>query len=684
MNILSYFSAENSTNQQKKSQLVPEIGLVAIVISVIAMMIIPLPVLIVDLLVAVNMMTGILVLLTVLYIKEPLDFTSFPSVLLISTLFRLSLSIATTRLILGNGEAGEIITTFGALVAGGNLVVGLVAYLIIVVVQFVVIAKGAERVAEVAARFTLDAMPGKQLSIDSDLRAGLVDKEDARRRRHELELESKLHGSLDGAMKFVKGDAIASIIIVITNLIAGFIIGVLQRNMTASDAMQHYSLLSIGEGLVGQIPALLSAMAAGMLVTRGASDARDHNLGASVARQLVANPRVLLFAGAITLMMAAVPGFPWLVFVLLAGVLGLGGVWSSSSLRPKLEGAIERFAPVRALTGFGRRESPPRTLTMVPSALPPVLPLLLELRLPIANKGHAEAVRSCIAGRIEALQFGLGISLPPIAIHFVPLNGHRCDWRLLAFEAPIGAGDIDFDGAADQDYVAVDLADAIVRVLRRHVTLFIGIQETTDLLNQTGADYPEVVKEAVRNVSIASIAEVLRNLVSEGLSIRHFRDVLEAIADIATRETDPGPLSDLVRVALKRYLLAQYAPEGVLNALAAAPALEAMLRDTLINRDTDGPQAIALDPEQARRIISIIADDAAATGSAVLLVSFDIRRALRQLIAADLPDLPVLAFNELAPTLKLRMNGHVQLPPQSLPAPLDTALADTDMTSDYR
>src|SRR5688500_1656876 len=290
------------------------------VMAIMALMVLRLPTAVIDVLVAVNIACGVVLLLIALYVKHPVAFNSFPSVLLISTLFRLSLSVATTRLILLDGDAGHIIEAFGNFVAGGNLVVGIVVFIIITIVQFIVIAKGAERVAEVAARFTLDAMPGKQLSIDSDLRSGLIDKDEARRRRTLLEHESQLNGALDGAMKFVKGDAIASIVIVIVNLLGGLTIGVMQRGLPAGEAMQLYSILTIGEGMVAQIPALLSAMAAGLVVTRSASDGNDSHLGDTIGRQISAHPRALMMTSVISALLALVPGFPTLVFLGLAVV----------------------------------------------------------------------------------------------------------------------------------------------------------------------------------------------------------------------------------------------------------------------------------------------------------------------------------------------------------------------------
>src|SRR4051812_20043729 len=330
------------------------------VLAIVALMILPIPLVVVDTLVAANVLSGVGLLLLAIHIPGPTAFASFPSVLLLTTLFRLSLSIAITRLILIDADAGHIIQTFGQLVAGGNLVVGIVVFLIITVVQFIVIAKGAERVAEVAARFTLDAMPGKQLSIDSDLRSGLIEKDEARRRRRHIEVESQLHGALDGAMKFVKGDSIAGIVITIINILGGLTVGVLQRGLPLGDAVQTYSILTIGDGLVGQIPALLSAIAAGLIVTRTAGEDHDEHLGASIAREIRRHPRVILTGGALAFLLALVPGFPWPVFLVFGVVLVGSALWARRNESTAVRGLLERVgvplpavaAPVVASNGL--------------------------------------------------------------------------------------------------------------------------------------------------------------------------------------------------------------------------------------------------------------------------------------------------------------------------------------------
>ena len=336
MSIQAFLQTENQPRGGIISN-VSDIALAIGIVAIIALMVLPLPVLILDTLVAVNIVIGLILVLMGVYITSPLQFSVFPSVLLISTLYRLALSVATTRMILLHGDAGHIIDTFGNMVAGGNIVVGLVVFLIITLVQFIVIAKGAERVAEVAARFTLDARLGKQLSIDSDLRSGLIDKDEAKRKRRAIELESKLHGSMDGAMKFVKGDAIAGIVIIIINLLGGLAIGVLQLDMELNAAMAKYSILTVGDGMVAQIPALLGAMSAGLIVTRATDEQTDRHLGDSIQKQLTAIPRVSLVAGALCLLLAVVPGFPSAVFVTLGLILLVSGALLIPVWRSRLE-----------------------------------------------------------------------------------------------------------------------------------------------------------------------------------------------------------------------------------------------------------------------------------------------------------------------------------------------------------
>ena len=630
-----------------------DIVLVAGIVAIIALMIVPLPTWAIDVLVAANIAGGVLLLLLAIYVANPLEFSVFPSVLLISTLFRLALSIATTRMILLHGEAGHIIETFGHMVAGGNLVVGLVVFLIITVVQFIVIAKGSERVAEVAARFSLDAMPGKQMSIDSDLRSGLIDKDEARRRRRVLENESKLNGSLDGAMKFVKGDAIAGIIIIIINLLGGLAIGVMQIGMTMGDAAIKYSILTIGDGMVTQIPALLGAMSAGLLVTRTTDDEHDKHLGDAIGRQLTAKPRVLLVAGGLCLLFAMVPGFPAVVFVLLGVALFTSGAMQTPALRARWE----RFAQPKVAAVRRRAAEAPALMSTDAAPPRPTVPLLLELP---AGRLSADASRELLHGLegvLDHFQLYLGLRLPRIDVHAVQLDESEQEdedatgWRLLAHEVPVA------QGALPSENTAQALADAVRESLRRHTALFLGTQEANHLLTRASVDLPDVVKETLRALPLARVAEILRRLVEEEVAIRNLRDILETLSDAAQREKDVYALTELVRIGLKRQLCYRHAPDGRLHALLLEPSLEEMLRGAV--RVNGGAQQLALDPVQMSQLMQRFAEAVQQHRPAAIVTAVDIRRHVRKLIEADCFDTPVLSYHELMPTLQLEVLARV-------------------------
>jgi len=628
-----------------------DLVLVAGVVAIIAMMILPLPSWMIDLLVAVNIASGLVLLLLGLYIASPLEFSVFPSVLLITTLFRLALSIATTRMILLEGHAGHIIDTFGKVVAGGNLVVGLVVFLIITVVQFIVIAKGAERVAEVAARFSLDAMPGKQMSIDSDLRSGLIDKDEAKRRRRLVELESKLHGSLDGAMKFVKGDAIAGIVIIVINLLGGLAVGVMMLEMDIGSAMTKYSILTIGDGMVAQIPALLGAMAAGLIVTRTNDDENEKHLGDAIRRQLAAKPRVLLVAGGLCVLMGLVPGFPTLVFLLLALVAAGAGVLLTPAWRERLRRL--RHPVMRGLVD--RLDAPlPVTATALPPPRPAV-PLLLSVPAQMLAAEDAQALKRALEDVLDEFQLQLGLTLPRIHLH--GQNGAAADearWELLAYEVPIAHGTLPAQDAHEA------LVEAARQALRRQAPLFLGIQDTTNLLTRASADAPDVVKEVLRALPLQRVADVLRRLVGEQVSIRNLRDILEALAEAGQRDKDAHALTEYARVALRRQISHRAAPEGRLGAVMLEPALEELLRQAV--RVSGGVSQLALEPEVARRIAASVAESVATNRPAAVVTAIDVRWHLRKLIEPDCFDTPVLSYHELMPTLQLDVMDRVAVP----------------------
>jgi type III secretion protein V len=648
MSMSAYFRSA-STAREGVFARYSDLVLVAGVIAIVALMVLPLPLWLIDLLVAANIASGLLLLLLAIYIGSPLEFSVFPSVLLMTTLFRLSLSIATTRMILLHADAGHIIATFGKVVAGGNLVVGLVVFLIITVVQFIVIAKGAERVAEVAARFSLDAMPGKQLSIDSDLRSGLIDKDEAKRRRKSLELESKLHGSLDGAMKFVKGDAIAGIVIIAINLLGGLAIGVMQQDLAIGLAMNKYSILTIGEGMVAQIPALLGAMAAGLIVTR-TSDEEDKHLGDAIRKQMSAKPRVLLVAGGICLLMAVVPGFPAPVFIVLALITAGSGVLLTPALRDKL-----RAVKHPALRGLvNRMDIQQQVATTAVLQQRPAVPLLLRVPSALLATEGARALTNGLEGVLEEFQLNLGLTLPRIHVHGESGEAIAGRWELLAFEVPIAQGTL------PRQSPHTGLIDPVRQALRRNAPLFLGVQDTTNMLTRASAEVPDVIKEVLRTLPLLRVAEVLRRLVSEQVSIRNLRDILEALSEGSQRDKEAHSLTEFARIALRRQISHKVAPQGKLKAVMLQPALEDLLRQAV--RVSGGVSQLALEPETARRIVDAITGSVGRHRPAALITAIDIRWHLRKLIEPECFETPVLSYHELMPTLQLEVLDRVDVP----------------------
>ncbi|WP_202905347.1 type III secretion system export apparatus subunit SctV [Luteimonas abyssi] len=649
-------------------------------VTIITVMILPLPLWLLDSLVAVNISIGFGLLLLGIYIPTPVAFSSFPSVLLLTTLFRLAISIAITRSILLNAEGGHIVETFGTLVAGGNLVVGLVVFLIITVVQFIVIAKGAERVAEVAARFTLDAMPGKQLSIDSDLRAGLIDKDEARRKRRLLETESQLHGSLDGAMKFVKGDAIAGIVIILINLLGGLAIGVLQRGMPLAEATRVYSILTIGDGLVSQIPAILGTIAAGLVVTRTTGEIEDRHLGDAITRQVSGQPRVLLITGCLAMLMTLIPGFPWPVFL----VLGLS-LLAMSAWRYRYD-----FEHLRKLFRVSDEELVASQVREESEELAPPPPLQLEVATSLADRFGQEALRSRIAEitQHQREEYGVPVPAPKLRVNHALDEG---EYRLSAYGARLASGRVRTDArlrpaapgadasarlpgffpalagewtseADEQAREPLDvLADHARGALQRRLGGFLGIQETSNLFGRMQRDYPDLVKEMLRVVAPQRVAEVLRRLAEEGVPIRNLRDAFEAITDVGGREKDVVLLTEYVRVALKREIADRYADvERTLHVLIIHPELEDKLRQSV--RVAGGASQLAISPELAARLgaeVRAHLGRQAPGVKPVLLCSLDVRRHLRKLMEIDFFELPVLSYQELAPDLRIVQAGQI-------------------------
>ncbi|CAI1009092.1 type III secretion system export apparatus subunit SctV [Serratia quinivorans] len=641
-----------------------DIVLAVMLIMAVFMIILPLPTLMVDLLIAINLTISLMLLMIAIYVREPLEFSAFPAVLLITTLFRLSLSISTTRLILLQHDAGDIVYTFGNFVVGGNLGIGLIIFTIITIVQFIVITKGSERVAEVGARFSLDGMPGKQMSIDGDMRAGVIDAQEARRLRSLVQKESQLYGAMDGAMKFVKGDAIASMIIILVNIFGGVAVGVWVHDMSASEALQTYAVLSVGDGLIAQIPALLISITAGIIVTRVPGQERQ-NLAGEIAQQMSHQPKPLFLAAGMLLLFALLPGFPSLIFLSLALLLGGGGVMLQRS---------------RVRQQTLRREEPSLQPGSVPLLLylPPELyssdtlpQALLSLRwrlfeqmgllVPLAELRCGEPGTVCRVAlyQEEILSLPLAtddvlLSPPPAALVATPLFGSLSVWHgqraaLAGFEQQSQClqGDERFIWCVEQTVL-------------QHAKEFIGIQETRVLMDAMEENYGELVKELQRQLPLGKIAEVLQRLVEEGISIRDLRTIFEALMLWSMKEKDVLTLTEYVRIALRRHIIRHYCnDERWLPVWTVGNGLEDIIRESI--RQTATGSWCALEPQQIARIIEQIRAALGESGRGLLITAIDVRRYLRNMLETERLDVHVLSYQEVGDDAPLQVLGNIEL-----------------------
>lgn len=681
-----------------------DIVLAVLLVAIIFMMILPLPTWLVDVLIGINMTISAMLLMVAMYLPSPLAFSSFPSVLLITTLFRLGISIATTRLILLQGDAGHIIYTFGNFVVGGNLVVGLVVFLILTIVQFVVITKGAERVAEVAARFSLDAMPGKQMSIDGDMRAGTIDMDEAKRRRTIVEKESQLYGAMDGAMKFVKGDAIAGLIIVAVNMLGGILIGTMQKGMSASHAAKTYSVLTIGDGLISQIPALFIAICAGMIVTRVQTGDGPSNVGKDIGAQILSQPKALLIAAIVALGMGSIPGMPFLTFLVLALVLGGIGMTLQRGTRKVTNEKTGEITEVPAMQAAA--EPPRKSKTDAGEEFSPTVPLLMDVASDLKNSFDAEVLNEELLKIRRALYFDLGVPFPGIQLRFND-NLAANSYNILLSEVPVSQGKLrhgyllvrestqNLDALQiiyEEDkkflphiatlWVNDTLKDPLSKagisfmdpshiltyhlafVLKKYSADFLGIQETKFLLASMESRFPDLVKEATRVLPMQKIAEILQRLVSEDISVRNLRTVLEALIEWGQKEKDSVLLTEYVRSSLKRHISYKYSSgQNVLPAYLLAPSVEDTVRGAI--RQTSAGSYLALEPSISKRLVESIkrtvGDLSLSSQKPVLLTSMDIRRYLRKMIEQDLYELPVLSYQELTQEINIQPLARIEI-----------------------
>ncbi|OHX10803.1 EscV/YscV/HrcV family type III secretion system export apparatus protein [Chromobacterium sphagni] len=668
----------------------PELLILLLMVMIIAMLIIPLPTYLVDFLIGLNIVLAVLVFMGSFYIDRILSFSTFPSVLLITTLFRLALSISTSRLILIEADAGEIIATFGQFVIGDSLAVGFVVFSIVTVVQFIVITKGSERVAEVAARFSLDGMPGKQMSIDADLKAGIIDADGARERRTVLERESQLYGSFDGAMKFIKGDAIAGIIIIFVNFIGGISVGMTQHGMDLSTALSTYTMLTIGDGLVAQIPALLIAISAGFIVTRVNGD--GDNMGRSIMSQLLGNPFVLAVTAVLALAVGMLPGFPLPVFLLLAAALG--GLFyykqrkAKAGVAGKSAGAAAGSAGAQAASAG--QDSSLGLIGNLDKVAAETVPLILLV--PAARRAALEEAQ--LAERLRSQFFiDYGVRLPDMLLRgsdkladnrvAVLINEIRADEFELHFDLlrvvnyadevealgirPLLANQCAWVTAADGDKLAKlgyqlrpaldELYHCLAALLARHVNEYFGVQETKHMLDQLEGKYPDLLKEVLRHATVQRIAEVLQRLLAERISVRNMKLIMEALALWAPREKDVINLVEHVRGALARYICHKFASGSELRAVMVSAEVEDLVRKGI--RQTSAGAFLNLEPAASDELMDLFALGLDGLGVAhkdmVLLASVDVRRFIKKLVETRFRELEVVSFGEIADSVSVNV-----------------------------
>ena len=673
---------------------------------IVGMLIIPLPTFLLDMLITMNFTLALLMLLVSVSIREPLEFSVFPSLLLFATLFRLAINVSSGRLILLNGQAGLVIAAFGNFVVGGNYVVGFVVFIVLVVIQFVVITNGAGRVAEVSARFTLDAMPGKQMAIDADLNAGLINEEQARRRRRKIEREADFYGAMDGASKFVKGDAVTGIVLIVVNLIGGLTIGILQKHLPFSQALQTYALLTVGDGIVAQVPALLIATASGIIVTRSGSEAQ---LGDDLVQQLLSQPRVLGIVSAIVAALGLAPGMPKLPFFFLASCLGVGAYLLrpsaqlaaaapvSAAARPApLEkdslNALLKIDPIELELGFGlvslvETTTNSQSGTAAPGArtngsadllqrvagvrrqfateLGIVLPTIrVRDNLQLPPNAYAIRVRGGEVGRGEAWIdrfLALGPAETVVTLKGIPAKDP-------AFGLPaVWLTPEDKENAEMRGFTVVDPASVIVthltEVLRTYAPELLSRQDVQNLLDLVKTDNPALVGELVPDLlSLGEVQRVLQNLLREHVPIRNLLVILETLSDHARATRDPSQLTEFVRHALGRSVVAMLADEeNRLTVLTLAPRWQQQLAGSI--QGSDGGPILALEPNITQSLLQELARGAelAATQQIqpVLLVPGRLRLPLRRLTERHLPNLTILAYEEVPPQTIIQMGGIV-------------------------
>ncbi|GAB3446367.1 flagellar biosynthesis protein FlhA [Massilia solisilvae] len=678
-----------------------------LIILLLAMMILPLPAFMLDVFFSFNIALSVIVLLTSLYTVKPLDFMAFPAILLVSTMLRLSLNVASTRVVLtqghtGGAAAGKVIEAFGHFLIGGNYTVGIVVFVILTIINFTVVTKGAGRIAEVGARFALDAMPGKQMAIDADLNAGLIGEQEARRRRSEVAQEAEFYGAMDGASKYVRGDAVAGIMVTLINVIGGLIVGMVQHDMAFGDAIKNYTLLAIGDGLVAQIPSLIISVAAGMVVSRVAS---DEDIGKQLVTQLFAKPEVLYITGGILGGMGLIPGMPNLVFLLLGSLLG-GAAYLLEKRGPKLKAAQEAAAAAAAATQAAAAAPAENEEASWQDVLQvDTLGLEVGYRLiPLVDRTQSGELLKRIKGIRKKFAQEVGFLAPPVHIRdnleLKPVayritlkgvevgSGEAINGQLLAINPGMASGvlpgtpttDPAFglpatwidaglrDQAQGMGYTVVDAGTVIAthlnHIINSHASELLGRMEVQALIDHMAKDAPKLVEDLVpKVVALSTLQKVLQNLLAEGVHIRDMRTIIETVSEHAPITQDPTELTSLVRVALGRAIVQQLFPgTNELSVMTLDNRLERLLMQAL----GTGNDGVGIEPGLADTIAQQAANAAAqqeAMGlTPVLLVPGPLRTLLSRFLRRALPQLKVLSHSEIPETKTIRVTSLVGAP----------------------
>ncbi|MFC4617360.1 flagellar biosynthesis protein FlhA [Camelliibacillus cellulosilyticus] len=663
------------------------------VIMIVLMLIIPLPNFILSLLIIINISLALMVLLVSMNMKEPLEFSIFPSLLLLLTLFRLGLNVSTTRAILGKGDAGVVIETFGNFVIGGNALVGFVVFLILIIIQFIVITKGAERVSEVAARFTLDAMPGKQMSIDADLNAGLINEQEAKGRREKIEQEADFYGAMDGASKFVKGDAIASIVIVTINLIVGMIIGMVELGMSMTDATHHFTLLSVGDGLVSQIPALLISTATGIVVTRAASEG---NLGQDISKQILAYP-IMLFVTAVVVLLLGLTPIGLLITAPIALLLFIGGIILIRNQRSSQAADVDLAADIEE----EKYKNPESVVDLLHTD-----PIEFEFGyalVPLADAAQGGDLLDRIVMIRRQLASELGLVIPVVRIrdniqlepnayllkikgmeiargellldHYLAMSPGEEDPEVIGIDTTEPAFGLPAkwiteemkDKAALAGYTVVDpptvVSTHITELLKKYSHELLGRKDTKQLIDHLRERDQALVEDVTPEpLSTGDIQKVLSNLLKERLSIRNLPVIFETLADYGSLTKDTDLLTEYVRQGLSRQITQQYVKDNRLKVVTLDPRIEEIIADAV--QKTEHGNYLALDADTANNVLTQIAGQiqlqAGMDQEPIVLTSPAIRPYVRQLTERVLPDLVVLSYNELEPTVEIQSIGVVK------------------------